>query len=220
MSATLRDLLPLAVAIAISPVPVLAVVLMLMSDRGRRNALALLVGWASTLVVVVGAVALLGIGSGSDGHGRGVALAQLALAGILLVVIAVEWRGRPRRGMPHRPPRWMAALTDIGPARAVALGVALVILNAKDGSLAVAAGARLADAAPPAPVAVLRVAVFVLVASATVIVPVAVDVGLGERAAPILRRWHVALQRHGSTAVIATLAVIVAVLVVQGAREL
>jgi hypothetical protein len=67
---------------------------------------------------------------------------------------------------------------------------------------------------------VLSIAVFVLVASAPVVVPVAVDVGLGERAAPILRRWHLALQRHGSTAVIATLTVIVAVLVVQGAAEL
>jgi threonine/homoserine/homoserine lactone efflux protein len=215
-----RELLPLAVAIAVSPVPVLAVVLMLMSDRGRRNALALLAGWASTLALVVGAVALLGIGAGSDGHGRGAGLAQLALAGILLVMIAFEWRGRPRRGTQHRPPRWMAALADIGPGRALALGVGLVVLNAKDGALAVAAGTRLADASPGAPAALLGVALFVLVASSTVLVPVAVEVGLGERAAPTLRRWHDGLQRHGSRAVIVTLGVIVAVLVVQGAREL
>jgi hypothetical protein len=220
VSATLRDLLPLAMAIAVSPVPVLAVVLMLMSERGRGNALALLVGWASALALIVGAVALLGIGRGSDGHGRGVAVAQLALAGILLMLIVVEWRGRPRRGSEHRAPRWMAALAGIGPGRALALGVGLVALNVKDGSLAVAAGTRLADAAPPAPAAVLRVALFVLVASATVLVPLAIDVALGERAAPTLRRWHDALQRHGSTAVMVTLGVIVAVLVVQGARGL
>jgi predicted PurR-regulated permease PerM len=95
-----------------------------------------------------------------------------------------------------------------------------VVLNAKDGSLAVAAGARLAEANPAPGAAALRVAVFVLVASATVIVPVAIDLGLGARAAPILRRWHDRLQRRGSTAVIATLAIVSAVLVVQGARGL
>jgi threonine/homoserine/homoserine lactone efflux protein len=137
-----------------------------------------------------------------------------------LLFIVVVGRVRPRRGSEPHPPRWMAALADIGPWRALALGVGLVVLNVKDGALAVAAGARLADASAPAPAAVLGVALFVLVASATVLVPVAIEVGLGERAAPTLRRWHDALQRHGSGAVIVTLGVIVAVLVVQGAREL
>jgi hypothetical protein len=209
------DLAGLAVAIAVSPVPVIAVVLMLISAGGRGNALALLAGWAVTLTVVVAGVALLGIGGGrDDGGGHGVAVAQLALAAILAVVIAVEWRGR------QRSPRWMAALEGIGPGRALALGVALIVLNAKDGALAVAAGAKLADASPALPTAILHVALFVLLASATVIAPVAIDLALGPRATPILHRWHTWLQRHGATAVIATLGVIVAVLVVQGARGL
>jgi hypothetical protein len=219
----LRDMLPLAVAIAISPVPVLAVVLMLMSDGGRGNAVALLAGWALTLAVVAGGVAVLGLGASADadGHGgSGVATAQLVVAAILLVVIAVEWRGRPRAGEPHRPPRWMAMAIELGAARALGLGVALVVLNAKDGALTVAAGAKLADAAPAVPAAVLCVLLFVTVASATVIVPVVVDVALGVRAGPILRRWHTWLQRHGSTAAIATLAIVVAVLTVQGVQDL
>jgi hypothetical protein len=211
----LGDLLGLAVAIAVSPVPVIAVVLMLISAGGRANAIALLAGWAATLTVVVIGVALLGIGGApDDGGGHGVAVAQLGLAAILAVVIAIEWRGR------HRSPRWMALLTDLSPARALALGVALVALNAKDGALAVAAGAKLGDGAPAVPAAILDVALFVLIASATVIAPVAVDLALGDRAGPILRSWHAWLERHGATAVIATLGVIVAVLVVQGGRGL
>jgi hypothetical protein len=213
----LGDLLGLAVAIAVSPVPVIAVVLMLISAGGRGNAVALLAGWAVTLTVVVVGVALLGIGGASsddDGGGHGVAVAQLGLAAILAVVIAIEWRGR------HRSPRWMALLTDLGPGRALALGVALVALNAKDGALAVAAGAKLGDGAPAVPAAILDVALFVLIASATVIAPLAVDLALGDRAGPILRGWHAWLERHGATAVITTLGVIVAVLVVQGGRGL
>lgn len=199
--------------------PILAVVLMLMSEHGhgRANALALLIGWAVTLAVVVGGVAALGIGGDADsGHGRGVAIAQLALAAILVVVIAVEWRGRRGRDAP----RWMDAIADFGPARALALGVALVVLNAKDGALAVAAGARLSEAHPSLGAGAVRVAVFVVVASATVIVPVVVDLALGDRAAPVLARWRDGLRRHGSTAVIATLAVVVAVLAIQGTRQL
>jgi hypothetical protein len=209
----LGDLLGLAVAIAVSPVPVIAVVLMLISAGGRGNAIALLAGWAVTLTVVVVGVALLGIG-GASGGGHGVAVAQLGLAAILAVVIAIEWRGR------HRSPRWMALLTDLGPGRALALGVALVALNAKDGALAVAAGAKLGDGAPAVPAAILDVALFVLIASATVIAPLAVDLALGDRAGPILHSWHAWLERHGATAVITTLGVIVAVLVVQGGRGL
>jgi hypothetical protein len=212
----LGDLLGLAVAIAVSPVPVIAVVLMLISAGGRGNAIALLAGWAVTLTVVVVGVALLGIGGASsdDGGGHGVAVAQLGLAAILAVMIAIEWRGR------HRSPRWMALLSDLGPGRALALGVALVALNAKDGALAVAAGAKLGDGAPAVPAAILDVALFVLIASTTVIAPLAVDLALGDRAGPILHGWHAWLERHGATAVITTLGVIVAVLVVQGGRGL
>jgi hypothetical protein len=216
----LGAMLPFAAAIAISPVPVLAALLMLMSAGGRTNALALLAGWAATLTLVAGGVALLGIGADTDGSGSGVATAQLVLAAILVVIIAVEWRGRPRRGAPHRSPRWMALLTEFGAARALGLGVALVVLNAKDGSLTVAAGAKLASAGPSPIGGALCVVLFVLVASATVIVPVAVDVALGERAQPILGRWHAWLQRHGSTAAIATLVVVATVLAAQGLREL
>jgi hypothetical protein len=60
----------------------------------------------------------------------------------------------------------------------------------------------------------------VLLASASVIAPLAVDLALGDRAGPILHRWHAWLERHGATAVIATLAVVVAALVVQGGRGL
>jgi hypothetical protein len=217
----IRDMLPLALAIAVSPVPVLAVVLMLVSDRGRTNAYALLTGWALALTLVGGGVAVLGIGAADDGgDDRHVAVAQFVLAGILVAVIAAELRRRSRRAASERPPRWLALLAEIGPGRAVVLGVALVVLNAKDASLTVVAGARLAEAGPGAPGAVLAVALFVLVASSTVIAPVAVDLALGERAAPVLQRWRTVLERHGSTAVIATLAAVAAVLVVQGSRGL
>ncbi|WP_187368740.1 GAP family protein [Baekduia soli] len=217
----LRAVLPLGVAIAVSPVPVLAVVLMLVSDGGRGNAYALLAGWAATLAVLAGAVALLGVGSGSAGGGRGVAAAQLVLAAALAVVLAGQWRARPRRGAPHAVPPWMASVTGgLGPARAAGLGVGLVALNVKDGSLAVAAGARLGHAVPGPAAGVACLALFVLVASATVIAPVAVDVALGERAEPVLRRWHRWLQRHGAAAAMTTLAAVVVVLAVQGASGL
>jgi hypothetical protein len=193
---------------------------MLMSAGGRANALALVAGWAAALAVVAGAVAVLGLGGGPDGGGRGVAIAQLVVAGILVVVMASEWRDRPRSGAPARPPRWMRALGELGPARAVALGVALIVLNAKDGALTVAAGAKLASADPALPAALACMVLFVAVASATLAVPVAVDIGLGDRAEPILARWHAWLERHGSTATILTVGIVAAVLAAQGLRGL
>lgn len=107
-------------------------------------------------------------------------------------------------------------MTSAGPGKAFGLGVALIVLNAKDGSLTVAAGAKLAHAELTVPAAAVCVAVFALVASATVIVPIVADLTLGDRATPILHRWHAWLERHGSTAVIVILALVVVVLVAQG----
>ncbi|HEU4975046.1 MAG TPA: GAP family protein [Baekduia sp.] len=215
MSRALGDMLPLAVAIAVSPVPIVAVVLMLMSAGGRGNAVALVAGWAVTLAAVAGLVAALELGGGEDGGGRGVAVGQLVVAAVLVAVAAFEWRGRPRGAAP-RTPRWMVLLEDFGRWRALALGVGLVVLNAKDGSLTVAAGAKLAEAALSTPAAIACVAVFVLVASATLLMPVAVEVGMGARADAVLTRWHRALERHGSTATIVVTLAVATALAAQG----
>lgn len=219
MTTALRDMLPLAVAIAVSPVPIIAVVFMLVVGEGRVNALALLGGWALALAAVSGGVALLGIAPVDD-SGNGAAIVRFVLAGILLVVIAVELRNRSRAGATSRPPRILRLLEGGGAVRALGIGVVLIVLNAKDGSLTVAAGAKLGEAAPGPAAGAVCVVVFTLVSSLTMIVPILLDVAYGERARPALARAHAWLERHGSTAVLVTLAIIVVVLVVQGVKDL
>lgn len=219
MGNALSEMLPLAVAIAVSPVPILAVVFMLVTGEGRGNALGLLGGWAFAIATVCAAVALLGIAEPSQ-DGTGVAIGQLVLAAVLVVVIVVEWRRRPRAGGPPRPPRFMRVLEGGGPSRAFLIGIALVVFNAKDGVLTVAAGAKLTEASLGPLAAAACVVVFTVAASSTMIAPVLVDVAMGERATPHLRRAHAWLERHGTEAVLVTLAVIAVVLVVQAAQHL
>lgn len=219
MGNALSEMLPLAVAIAVSPVPILAIVFMLVTGEGRGNALGLLGGWALALAAVSAVVALLGLSAPSQ-DGAGVAIGQLVLAALLVVVIAVEWRRRPRVGEPPRPPRFMRVLEGGGPGRAFLIGIALIVLNAKDGALTVAAGAKLAEESPGLLPAIVCVALFTVVASITMIAPVVTDLVMGERATPHLRRAHAWLERHGQEAVLVTLAISVVVLVVQAVPHL
>jgi Sap, sulfolipid-1-addressing protein len=212
MSDAIRETLPLAIAIAVSPVPIVAIVLMLVADDARGNALACLAGWALSLVALATLAAVLGLDIG--GSGGSAAVAQLVLAGILVVLIVVELHQRRREA--GAPPRWLRLLDGMRPGRAFAFGIGIVVLNAKDGSLTLAAGGKLAGTDASLPAAAVALALFVVVASAGLAVPIILRFTFSDRATPWLHRTHAWLERHGSTAVLATLALLVVLLAAQG----
>lgn len=195
MLAVIGSTLPLALGIAISPMAIIAAVLMLLSPRARATATGFLVGWlvgivaATTVFTLVGGL-LPASEPGPPATIRGVI--HLAV-GVLLLVLAVrQWRRRPTAGEPTPLPAWMRAIDSISWPAAAGFGFLLSGLSPKNLLLAAAAGVEIGAAALPMAETVAVVAIVVLLAGATVLIPVVAYLVAAERLrAPLgaLRGW-------------------------------
>ena len=218
MGKAVGDTLPLAIGVAISPVPVIAVILMLLSPRAPGTGVGFLAGWVVGVAVVVTVVSLL-VGpatSDSSGPSAVVSVLKVVLGVVALALAWREWRGRPRPGHPTGLPSWMSAIQSMTPVRATGLGALLAAVNPKNLTLCLAAGASIGGAGLNGGEDAVVVAVFVVVASSTVAVPVIGYVAAGDRATrPLddLRDW---LTDNNATVMTVLLLVIGAVILGQG----
>jgi hypothetical protein len=223
MGKAVGDTLPLALGVAISPVPVIAVILMLLSPRATGSGLGFLVGWVVGVVLVVTVVALLvGPAGSADPSGPSTTVSVVkALLGLVAVALAWhEWRGRPRPGHPASLPAWMSAIDSMTPVRATGLAALLAAVNPKNLTLCLAAGVSIGGAGLSTTDSVVVIAVFTVVASSTVAVPVIGYVAARDRMAkPLddLRDW---LTDNNATVMSLLLVVIGVVLLGQGLEGL
>lgn len=186
MGSTIGDVLPAAVGVALSPLPIVAVILMLFTRRARVNSVAFLAGWVIALAVIGGlALALLG-GTGvaeDDGApSTTTGVVKAVLAALLLAGAVHNWRTRPRAGEEPPTPRWMAAIDELRPGGALGLAALLAGPNPKNLALNLAAVSTIAAAGLSSGEQVGVFAVFVVLASVTVAVPVVGYVVAGDRA--------------------------------------
>jgi threonine/homoserine/homoserine lactone efflux protein len=197
MGQAIGSVLPLAVAIAIFPIPIIAVVLLLGSEHGVKKGIAFVAAWLVGLAGI-GAVTLLfaGVLDASEAGGPATWVSVLLLAvGVLLVVLAFrQWRARPRGGAEAPMPRWMQRMDGFTAAKAAELGLALTVLNPKNLMLVGVAALEIADLGLPTGREIVVLGVFVLIASAGVLLPLVAAVVLGARShAPLeaIREWMV-----------------------------
>ncbi|MGN0063926.1 MAG: GAP family protein [Nocardioides sp.] len=201
MNVVLGEILPLAVGIAISPVPIIAALLMLMSPAAKRTAPLFLIGWLVGIAVAVTVFALLGglVPEAAPGASKPVlAVVQLVLGALLLLLAVRQWRSRPAPGEQADLPGWMAGIDAFSPVRAFALAAALAALNPKNLMLAASAGVSVAKAGQDVTGNVAALAVWVLIAGASVAVPVVgalVAPGWAGRVLGPLRQW---LEAHNA----------------------
>ena len=218
MGKAVGDTLPLAIGVAISPVPVIAVILMLLSPRATGTGVGFLVGWVVGVAVVVTAVSLL-VGPASDdssGPSAVVSVLKVVLGVVALALAWREWRGRPRPGHPAGLPSWMSAIESMTPLRATGLGALLAAVNPKNLTLSLAAGASIGGADLDAGETAVVVAVFVVVASSTVAVPVIGYVAARDRVSGYLDDLRDWLTDNNATVMTVLLLVIGAVILGQG----
>lgn len=192
MAQAIGQILSNAIGVAISPVPVIALILMLFSRAAARNSLSFLLGWLIGLTGV--AVVVLAIGAdSSDGGESDLAAVVKVLIGALFVVLGIrQWTNRPGEGEDAPMPAWMASIDEFSAVKAFGVGLVLTAANPKNLGLTIAAAATISAAELSGGEQAVTVAVYVLIASVTVVVPVVAYLVAGERAAPVLdsmKRW-------------------------------
>ena len=198
MAQAIGDILTPALGVALSPFPIVAVIIMLTSGRGRAKGIAFAVGWMAGLAALVGILLVVAdrfdIEPGDDGPSTSTSIIRLLLGVGLLVLASRKWTSRPRTGETPAMPAWMASIERAGPTRGVAFGFGLSGLNPKNLMFNVIAGTAIASSgASPRGEVIVWIA-YILLASATVIGPVAwylVAPATGATRLDPLRRWLV-----------------------------
>ena len=172
MGEVIGVLASLALGIAISPLPVLALFLLLLSRRPVAAGTAFAIGWVGGILLTVGCCWALATAAdiSSEKALSIVAWTQVCLGVTLIVAVVVFWLRRSSAARPGRS-AWLSSLDGVGPRRAMVIAFGLVVLNPKNLVILAAAGTALA-AASVSPVPAL--ALFVLLAGWTVVLPVIV----------------------------------------------
>ena len=213
--------LPVAVAVALSPLPIIAVVLVLLSPSGRPAGLAFLAGRVLGVALIVLLVsAISDLLERSEDAEPTVAVLRV-LVGAALVVLAVwKWRGRPRTAADSTLPAWMGAIESSSPAGAGRLAFLLSVANPKELLLGVGAGITIGSAGLPLTATLTVAAGYTVIACVSVLVPVVVFVGAGDRIRERLNEVRVVLVRHNTAIMSVVLLVIGAALIGGGLADL
>ncbi len=175
MSESIGEVLPFAVGIAISPLAIIGLVLILFSDRARINGMVFAVGWVVALVAtaVIVLVVSRSFDIRSSGSSSGRAWLHIGLGVLFLLLAArqirrIESDDASSEGLP----KWMLRIEDTKPLAALALGFALAALNPKNLILAIGASVQVAHASLTTAADIVSIAVFIVVSSVTIFIPV------------------------------------------------
>ena len=141
---------------------------------------------------------------------------KVALGVLLLGLARRSFAKRPAPGEPATLPKWMATVTSITPVRAFGLAVLLSVVNPKNLVLAVGAAAGLGQLGLDTGDAVVALAVFVVVASLSILFAVVYEYAGGERARKTLDEMKAWLTEHNAAVMAVLYLVFGTVLIAKG----
>ena len=201
------SLLPLIVASALVPIQIVVTTLLLRSKAGRATALAWVAGMTSTRLAQGILFGLL-LGAAEEGAGSSDEEHDLAIAILLLIVAIVFYVGAARKARKEPdedrpPPRWMAALADITPAKAYLGGLGLVAVSVKFWVFTLGVIAAIDEAQLGTQASVLTYLVYAVSAASVSLAIIAVAYAAPDRAARLLDRIALTMERHDRAIVIA-----------------
>ena len=212
------ELIPLALIIALSPFSIIPGILVLHTPRPRPTSLAFLAGWTLGIAAVSTAfVAAADIARGL-GNQPGWAPYVRIVIGLGLIAWALyRWLTRNRAA---ENPRWLTAMTSIGPRRAFLTAAVLTVANPKVLLMSAAAGIAIGTSSLSANGAWAAVAAFTAVAISTVAAPVLAFQIAGDRLDGPLSRLKTWMEQNHAAVIAAILLIIGAALLYKGIHGL
>ena len=202
MGEAVGQVLAFAVGVVASPLAVVAIVVMLATPRGKVNGPAFVIGWMLGLAIV-GAVLLafsggLDLGDGGDPSTRS-SYIKLAL-GVLLVGAGVRRvRGRIKSGGEEELPGWLKTLDDFNAVKSVGLAAVLAGINPKNLVLIAGAAMAISQSGADSGGEAVALAVFVLVGSLGVLIPLGIYFLMRDRADVLLGNLRSWMTRENAT---------------------
>jgi Sap, sulfolipid-1-addressing protein len=210
------NVLLMTLVIALEPIPLLGGVLLLTAERGRPKAIAFLLGWALALALIGIAVVIVGgnVSTPSDSTSSNVSAAIDVVLGLALCVFALTTRTKARRGGAAATPGWMKRLDTMAPGAAFFLGMFLPPYL-----VAAAVANEIIRQNLDTSTRVVAMALFVVVGSIGVLIPIMVTVLRPSRSDAVLASWRAWLQAHWQVVMTWLLMAVGAYLVIKGISE-
>ena len=212
------ELIPLALVIALSPFSVIPGILVLHTPRPRPTSLAFLAGWTLGIAGVTAAFVAAADIAGTLGSQPMWAPYVRIGTGLGLIAWALyRWFTRNR---PAENPRWLTAMTSIGPRRAFVTAAVLTVANPKVLLMCAAAGIAIGTSSLAAKGAWAASAAFTVIAISTVAAPVLAFQVAGDRLDGPLSRLKNWMEQNHAALIAAILFVIGAALLYKGIHGL
>lgn len=220
MGDAIGGFLPYAVGVAVSPIPIAGVLLMLVSKRARTNGPMFLLGWLVGLAVV-GVVVLLipGLETGGGEPSTATGIVKGVLGLLLLFVGIRSWQGRPAADEEAKMPGWMERIDGMNGLAALGMAFLLSAVNPKNLLLAVGGAATITSSGLTTSEEYVALAVFVAIASLTILVPVLGYLILGKRGEQAMMATKDWLIQNNQT-VMAVLLLVISVAMIGDAIEI
>ena len=206
MDSIITSLLPFIIGGALVPLQIIIVILLLTSEkRGTLKAIAFVLGMTLARLAqgILFGLVLTG-GSGDPADAGGVAWVKstaLLLLGILLLSTAYKkWTKEPDPDAP--PPKWMAMLDGITPARAFLFGAGFILIAAKLWVFTLGAIGVIGEAQMGQRESVIAFLWYILLAQSLLIIPILIRLLLPGQADRLLGAFGDWLERYNRQIVI------------------
>ena len=208
--------LPMALGVALSPLPIAAVVTMLLSAR-PNNASAFFLGWITGIFFIGGFVFLIpGLDTARGEPTAASGWVRLVVGGVLLALAVWQWRQRPSADDSVEAPKGLSRLDSISAGKTLSMGFLLAVFSPKNLLLTFAGAASIdASMATPSQQAI-ALALYAIVASMSVGIPIIGYILFKERARTVLANWKCWLIRNNAIMVTVLLAVFGALIIGNG----
>lgn len=188
------QILPIALAVALSTLPILLTVLILLSPTRSKSALPYLIGWVLGILLVVVAFTFAAqfVPAARSPRRPDTVIAVIEIiVGIALILLAIISIRRKRGGSEPTIPAWLSPERGLGPWQS--FGIAFVLnFRPKALLLAIAAGLTIRADAPTSTEAWITIAIYTIIGSSTVVVPIIATLAAPSRMEPRLtsmRTW-------------------------------
>lgn len=222
MQQVLGEIIPLSLVVMISPLPIVAQILLLFSKKSVANASMYLIGFYIGVAAMLGIFVALGVGATDDASDSSIGWIRVAL-GVIVAILGIRrlLKSRQEASDPDASeeaemPKWMKGIDGFTPLKSFGLATALGAVNPKNIVVGLAAAVTISTADLSTGATAGSVAIYALIASLGVAVPLLVRLVMGEQAAKTLESWKAWLLLHNDAVMGVLLAVIGVVIAGKG----